>query len=222
MDAAAVPASGIVENDIGHPEPMPTGMLPGLFPGPPEIFMHTLPPPIRLSFACSDRIGTDVVADVTATQESGFKPWVWRAVFHGTGEPPAELMGASETSEQIEADVCARVRNLQMIGVIVPSIELVSPAEGAAAEVADVLRVASALDADEQRRANLMLIVKELGADGIVGLTLAAKVLGTREAALRDMLNGGDISDAVARNIEWVAHKPLGWMDWEHELESMP
>jgi hypothetical protein len=185
--------------------------------------MHTLPPPIRLSFACSDRTGTEVVADVTATQESGFKPWVWRAVFRGSGEPPAELMGASETSEQVEADICARVGTLQMVGVIVPRPEPAPhPQKAAAAEVAEVLRVASAMAMGDQRRANLALVVKELGADGIVGLTLAAKVLGVREAALKDMLDGGDITDAVARNVEWVAHKPLGWLDGEHHLEPAP
>lgn len=214
-----VASYGFAENDIGHPAPVSTGMLPGLF-GPLELPMHTLPPPTPLSFACSDCTGANVVANVTATQESGFKPWVWRAVFHGSGEPPAELMGASEASEQIEADICARVRTLQMSGVIVPTPEPAAPpAETPATEVAEVLRVASALAMSEQRRANLVLVVKELGADGITGLPLAAKVLGVREAALRDMLNGGDITDAVARNIEWVSHKPLGWMDGDRQLE---
>jgi hypothetical protein len=75
--------------------------------------------------------------------------------------------------------------------------------------------------ASEQRRANLSLIVKELGADGITGMSLAAKVLGVREGALREMLDGGDISDAIARNVEWISHKPLGWMR-EHHIEPVP
>jgi hypothetical protein len=110
-----------------------------------------------------------------------------------------------------------------MIGVIVPRPEVTASPEGSpAAEVAEVLRVASAMAASEQRRTNLSLIVKELGADGITGMSLAAKVLGVREAALREMLDGGDITDAIARNVEWVSHKPLGWMDGEHHLEPAP
>jgi len=149
---------------------------------------------------------------------------VWRAVFRETGEPPAELMGASETVEQIEADICARLSLLQVAGVIIPSADkgTASDRANAAAEVADVLRTASAMAVSDQRRANLVTILKELGSEGIVGITLAAKVLGIREAGLKAMLEGGSISDAVARDIEWSSHKPAAWMDGAHHLEPTP
>jgi hypothetical protein len=144
--------------------------------------MHTLPKPLRLSFPCSDRNGHSVSAEVVATRESGYKPWVWRAVFAETGNPPAELMGASERLDTIQADICERVRTLQVVGVVVP-IPAQRPMldRSAAAEVAEVLRVASAMTVTDQRRANLAVVLKELAAESVVGLSMAAKVLGIRE-----------------------------------------
>jgi hypothetical protein len=183
--------------------------------------MHTLPEPTRLTFVCSDRIGNHVTAEVVATQESGHKPWVWRAVFRETGEPPAELMGASEAVEHIQADICARLSVLQVAGVVVPSSDKASAPDtfAAATEVADVLRTASELAASDQRRANLASILKELNSEGIVGMTLAAQVLGLREPDLKAMLDGAPVSDATARDVEWAAHKPTGWMDGAHHFE---
>lgn len=186
--------------------------------------MHTLPQPLRLSFTCSDRIGHRVAARVVATQESGYKPWVWRAVFRDTGEPPAELMGASESPEHIEADIRARVCALQISGIIVPATDrqTASGEKAAALAVADILRVASEMDSSTARRENLALMLNELGADLESGLSLAANVLGIPESGLRAMLEGGPISDSVARDVEWAASKPPGWLDGEHQAEPTP
>jgi hypothetical protein len=186
--------------------------------------MHTLPEPTRLTFVCSDRIGNHVTAEVVATQESGHKPWVWRAVFRETGQPPAELMGASEAAENIQADICARLSLLQVAGIIIPPADqgTTLARENAAAEVAGVLRTASAMAASDQRRANLNLVLKELAVEGIVGTTLAAQALGIRDAEFKAMLEGAPVSDAVARDIEWASHKPTGWMDGAHHFEPAP
>lgn len=180
--------------------------------------MHTLPQPARLAFTCSDRNGRSVRAEVVATQESGLKPWVWRAVFHDTGEPPAELMGASETVERVEPDICARVASLQVVGIVVPR-----PNERQAGEeVANVLRVASRMEQVNRRSANLAQIVRELGGERAGGMFSIAQILGVPEAELWLILNGAPMSDEAAKEIEWAAHKPAGWMDGAHELEPTP
>lgn len=187
--------------------------------------MHTLPEPHRLSFRCSDRDGNQVTAKVVATQESGHKPWVWRAVFRDTGEPPAELMGASEALEHLEADIRARVRAVQITGVFVPTSDksAASKQDAAALAVAHVLRVARSIDERSgHRRTNLVSVLDDLGADLAMGLPLAARVLGIPESDLRTMLEGGPISDSVARDIEWAASRPAGWLDGEHPVERSP
>ena len=80
--------------------------------------MNTLPRPMRLMFSCADRNGTQVYAVVTANQDIYDSRCVWHAVFSNTGEPPAEMMGSSENFSSIEADVCARVSRLQVVGYI--------------------------------------------------------------------------------------------------------
>lgn len=186
--------------------------------------MHTLPQPIRLSFTCSDRNGHVVRADVVASKEANIKPWVWRAVFHDTGEPPAELMGATERLDNIQADISARVSSLQVVGVIAPSTKpgpAAIPAS-AAAEVAAVLRVASRAEQVQRRSTNLAEVVRALGGERAGGMSLVSQVLGVPEADLWLILHGSPMSDEVAKEIEWAANKPAGWMDGAHELEPTP
>jgi len=58
-----------------------------------------------------------------------------RAVQIGSGEPPAALMGASEVSDQIESDICAQVRTLQIVRVIVSRSEAPPPEGAISAEI---------------------------------------------------------------------------------------
>lgn len=109
-----------IENGLGHPAPPPTGNLPwplnGLTGFP---LMHTLPKPMRLFFSCADASGTPVNVTVTATRDSGSRPWIWHAVFPGTGEPPAEMLGSSMEYAEIEPNICARVKRLtSLTGVL--------------------------------------------------------------------------------------------------------
>lgn len=81
--------------------------------------MQTLPKPIRLFFACADCSGTPVNVSVTATRDGESRPWVWHAVFPGTGEPPAEMLGSSTRYSDIESDICAKVKRLtSLTGVL--------------------------------------------------------------------------------------------------------
>lgn len=180
--------------------------------------MHDLPLPERLSFACLDRNGHRCRAVVVATQESGHKPWVWRAVFHDTGEPPAELMGASEALERVESDIRARVASLRVIGVETPRAH----GQAAADEVAQVLRAASQANQVNRRSTNLAEVVRELGGERTGGMALVAQVLGVPEASLWVLLRGAPMSDEVAKEIEWAVHKPVGWLDGAHEVELAP
>lgn len=81
--------------------------------------MRTLPKPMRLFFACTDCSGTPVNVAVTATRDGESHPWVWHAVFPGTGEPPAEMLGSSSHYSDIEPDICAKVKRLTSLTGIV-------------------------------------------------------------------------------------------------------
>lgn len=86
--------------------------------------MHTLPKPMRLVFSCTDRSGAPVKVAVTATRDGESRPWVWHAVFPGTGEPPAEMLGSSIHFGEIESDICARVKRLKSLSGVLMKGEL--------------------------------------------------------------------------------------------------
>jgi len=178
--------------------------------------MHTLPQPERLSFFCFDRNGRRVEADVVAIKECGYKPWVWRAVFHDTGEPPAELMGASEALDQVERDIRNRVASLQVVGAVMPEPGQVANPLGAD----EGLKAAPSPD-QVLRSVNLAAIVAELAGDDPGGRAFAAEILDLSAAHLGAMLDGGAIPDELARDIEWAAQKPSGWLDRAREYEPV-
>ena len=93
----------------------PRGIRPGLCLAQPDSHMQTLPKPIRLFFSCADCSGTPVNVSVTATRDGEIRPWIWHAVFPGTGEPPAEMLGSSSHFGEIEADICAKVSRLRSL-----------------------------------------------------------------------------------------------------------
>jgi hypothetical protein len=72
------------------------------------------------------------------------------------------------------------------------------------------------IDQQAVRRANLTTVLRELETDGVFGLGLKAEVLGTTERVLESVLEGHAMPDDLAREIEWAAQKPAGWMDEDH------
>jgi hypothetical protein len=69
----------------------------------------------------------------------------------------------------------------------------------------------------EIRRANLATVLRELEADGVSSLREQADILGTSERVVEAILKGNSMDDALAREIEWSAHKPVYWMDEDHK-----
>lgn len=69
----------------------------------------------------------------------------------------------------------------------------------------------------EIRRANLATVLRELEADGVSSLREQADILGTSERVVEAILKGSSIDDALAREIEWSAHKPVYWMDEDNK-----
>jgi hypothetical protein len=66
---------------------------------------------------------------------------------------------------------------------------------------------------DTTRRDNLIAILRELAWEGVETLQGQARVLGTPAKTLHATIMGKMMSDAMAREIEWAAHKPKLWMD---------
>lgn len=114
-----------IENSLGHTAPLPTGNTPWPLYGPTGLSpMQTLPKPTRLFFACADCSGTSVNVSVTATHDGETRPWVWHAVFPGTGEPPAEMLGSSAHFAEIEPHIRDKVKRLKTLtGVLEKSDE---------------------------------------------------------------------------------------------------
>ncbi|URL58697.1 hypothetical protein IM816_00720 [Luteibacter flocculans] len=79
--------------------------------------MNTLPHARRFRVPCTDRTGLALIAEVTATREH--TSWFWHAVFPGTGVPPAEILGASRSFDEIATDICKRVSTLQAVGAVI-------------------------------------------------------------------------------------------------------
>ena len=60
------------------------------------------------------------MAEVAATREpSG---WFWHAIFPGTGVPPAEMLGASRSLDEVATDICKRVSTLQATGAVIEKL----------------------------------------------------------------------------------------------------
>lgn len=72
----------------------------------------TLSRPSRLRFHCIDKNGRTAEAVVDASHEGREVGWVWHATFEGTGKPPAQLLGASRTLDDIRNDICSRLHLL--------------------------------------------------------------------------------------------------------------
>lgn len=64
-----------------------------------------------------------------------------------------------------------------------------------------------------RRWANLRRLLVELEADGIESTLLIHQVLGLRAGVLAKLHKGAEISDAMARELEWAMHRPGGWLD---------
>lgn len=74
--------------------------------------MNNLPRPAVLIFDCVDRLGRTVQASVTVGAEADSGPFIWHAIFPGTGSPPAEILGSSTSIRNVRVDVSARVARL--------------------------------------------------------------------------------------------------------------
>jgi hypothetical protein len=72
----------------------------------------------------------------------------------------------------------------------------------------------SELARQTRRRANLRHLIQLLESEGIESPSVQAGILANLTALqLKDLLGGGAIPDALAREIEWAMHRPDGWMD---------
>lgn len=70
------------------------------------------------------------------------------------------------------------------------------------------------LDAIQRNRhANLRVILRECTFDGICRRPGIALALHTDCATVARLLAGAPISETYARELEWLMHKPAGWMD---------
>ncbi|MGF6494194.1 hypothetical protein ABIE56_002385 [Luteibacter sp. 621] len=63
------------------------------------------------------------------------------------------------------------------------------------------------------RRANLRLILHELEGDGIESALLIDQVLGLPAGTSASLRKGADVTDSMAREIEWAMNRPVGWLD---------
>lgn len=68
------------------------------------------------------------------------------------------------------------------------------------------------------RRKNLQIALREIQRDTrSSSLNMAAATIGIDRLTLRAIDRGADISDALAREIEWSLNQRRGWMDeWPH------
>ncbi|GAA0912494.1 hypothetical protein GCM10009552_27070 [Rothia nasimurium] len=81
-------------------------------------------------------------------------------------------------------------------------------------------QVAKPFDGDIQqlRRARLRLILDELRVEGAPSLTAQALALGIHAFDLAEIVEGADIEDRMARDIEWAMNLRSGWLDDESSL----
>ncbi|QWT20197.1 hypothetical protein KPL74_20935 [Bacillus sp. NP157] len=71
------------------------------------------------------------------------------------------------------------------------------------------------------RLTNLVAVLHELRVEGIEGFVSQAEFLGLSTLALADTMVGGEITDEIARNIEWSANKPHLWLDDDHSADPL-
>jgi hypothetical protein len=65
-----------------------------------------------------------------------------------------------------------------------------------------------------RRRANLRHLIEALDREGVQSWAAQAGILADMSGpALRAVMEGGPVSNALAREIEWAMHRPNGWLD---------
>lgn len=75
---------------------------------------------------------------------------------------------------------------------------------------------------DHRRRSNLAIVLRELDWSGVEGLKGKAHTLGTTSKILRAIiLDRQSMPESLARDIEWIVHKPAGWMDEDHDGDPL-
>jgi hypothetical protein len=74
---------------------------------------------------------------------------------------------------------------------------------------------------DKTRQDNLITLLRELAWEGVETLQGQAHLLGTPAKTLHAAIMGMAMSDAMAREIEWAAHKPKLWMDANPEASLL-
>jgi len=77
---------------------------------------------------------------------------------------------------------------------------------------------ASDLALQTRRRANLRHLIQSLDQVGVQSRSLQAEIIaGMKGPDLQRIIDGGRISDAFAREVEWAMHRPHGWLDRQPE-----
>ena len=71
------------------------------------------------------------------------------------------------------------------------------------------------------RRANLRRLLAILEHEGVSTIEGQAQVFGVKQALLKNLLAGDDIADILARELEWSAQRPLGWLDDDHRGQHL-
>ncbi|UPG88256.1 hypothetical protein L2Y96_12585 [Luteibacter aegosomaticola] len=70
------------------------------------------------------------------------------------------------------------------------------------------------LERQTRRRANLRHLIDLLIGEGFTSAAAQGGILGNLTGeALREILAGAEISDALAREVEWSMSRPEGWLD---------
>lgn len=72
---------------------------------------------------------------------------------------------------------------------------------------------ASELARQTRRRANLRHLLQSMADEGIQSWSGQANLFAIAESQLRAIMDGGTIPDTLAQEIEWVMHRPNGWLD---------
>lgn len=69
----------------------------------------------------------------------------------------------------------------------------------------------------DNRRANLIGVLKELAGRELGPLIEEARLLGVPRSVLHDAIAGRGLGDDEAREIEWAMNRPTGWLDQDHQ-----
>jgi hypothetical protein len=77
---------------------------------------------------------------------------------------------------------------------------------------------ASELALQTRRRANLRHLLQSLDREGVQSWPAQAAIFANMTGPeLRTVMEGAQISDGLAREIEWSMHRPDGWLDRQPE-----